>query len=128
MALVWFQYSFSNLCAETLISGSPSPNKKIKVVVFQIDCGATTGFNTHVSIIPINNSPLKKSKDFFKPKVFFSADTDHGKAPSKKKQGPEIKLHWKSDTNLEVKSHINARVFHSEKSSSGVTVKYKTFQ
>ncbi len=128
LALVWFKYSFPDLCAETLISKSPSPNKKLKAIVHQIDCGATTGFNSHVSIIPITSSLVKESKKFFKNKSFFVADTDHGKAPAKKGQGPEIKLYWQSNTNIDIKHHINARVIRAEKSSNGVTVEYHTFE
>ena len=41
----------AELCGNTLLSDSVSPNGRLKVVVFRRDCGATTGFSTHVSVL-----------------------------------------------------------------------------
>ena len=41
-----------NPCGEDeLISEAVSPSQAMKVVVFMRDCGATTSFSTHVSIL-----------------------------------------------------------------------------
>jgi len=42
---------FAGLCGNEVISETYSPNKKLKAVVFRRDCGATTGYSTHVSIL-----------------------------------------------------------------------------
>lgn len=51
---------FGDLCGNAVVSETFSPDKKMKVVVFRRDCGATTGYSTNVSII---NGWEKLSKD-----------------------------------------------------------------
>ena len=45
------------LCGNTPIVEEPAPGGKFRAVVFERDCGATTGFSTNISIIPAR-SPL----------------------------------------------------------------------
>lgn len=42
---------FGDLCGNRILSETYSPNKQFKAVVFSRDCGATTNFSTHVSIM-----------------------------------------------------------------------------
>ena len=44
----WFG---GDMCGNYLHKEYPSPEKSYKAVVFQRDCGATTGFSTQISII-----------------------------------------------------------------------------
>jgi hypothetical protein len=123
----WLGQSTSDMCADTLIGESPSPNGKLKAVLFQIDCGATTGFNSHVAIIPINSSLPEGTHQFFGNRSFFAADTNHGKAPAGKGRGPEVQLRWGSDAILEIAYHDLARVIRAEKTSKGIRIDYHTF-
>ena len=41
----------SGLCDNTIWSSHASPNKNFKLVTFERNCGATTGFSTHLSIL-----------------------------------------------------------------------------
>jgi hypothetical protein len=40
------------ICSNTPVAVTPSPNGKTKAVVFHRKCGATTGPNTQVSVLP----------------------------------------------------------------------------
>lgn len=62
--------STSDMCADTLISETPSPSGKLKAVLFQVDCGATTGFNSHVAIMPSNSSLSSESQGIFGSRSF----------------------------------------------------------
>jgi hypothetical protein len=42
---------WSNMCGNYIYQEIPSPDGQYKVIVFQRDCGATTGFSTQVSIL-----------------------------------------------------------------------------
>ncbi len=120
----------SDMCAETVISEIASPNKKLKAVIFQIDCGATTGFNSHVVIMASNSSLSKESQSqglFGAPRSLFAADTNHSRAPAGKGGGPEVRLSWISDTKLEIQYHKFARVIRSNLLSKGVDISYQTF-
>lgn len=116
---------FSDMCGITVIDQVASPNGKLKAVVFQIDCGATSDFNSQVAIVPGNKGVSQKDA---LPNSFFVADTDHGRAPEGKEHGPELRLNWSSDSGLEIQHHELARIIRAEKSSKGVAVEYRTFR
>ena len=118
-------YLFSGMCGTTVFDEIPSPNKQLKAVVFQIDCGATTDFNTQVAIV---KSSFDTSDATSLPKGFFVADRGHGSAPAGMTRGPEIHLTWESDKILNLQYHRLASVFRSEDQQHGVTIKYQTFQ
>lgn len=98
---------FGSLCGNEVIAEVPSPDGKYKVVVFQRDCGATTGFSTQLSLLP-----SKRMLDDV-PGNIFVADTNHGAAPSGPGGGPSVAVHWLGSDALEVVHHPRARIFFS---------------
>ena len=44
-------FLFSDMCANTIVNASTSPNGKWKAVLFERNCGATTGFSSQISLI-----------------------------------------------------------------------------
>jgi hypothetical protein len=48
-------YTARGLCGNYVFEEIYSPNREYKAVVFQRDCGATTGFSTQVSILNSND-------------------------------------------------------------------------
>lgn len=120
--LYFLGQSFSDMCGVNLFRETPSPNGKLKAVLFQIDCGATTGFNSHVAIMPSNVSLSSNTKSFF------AADRNGGKAPDGEGGGPEVQVNWVSDVKLDIQYHEFARIFENEKTSEGVSIVYHTFR
>jgi hypothetical protein len=116
---------FDDMCATTVIDQFASPSNKLKAVLFQIDCGATTGFNTQVSIVPGSTVAMQKNS---LPKSFFAAGGYHGQAPSGESGAPEVRVFWKSDDRLEIQHHAVNRIIRAEKYSSGVAIEYTTFR
>lgn len=51
----WVASMFSGMCGNYIHSQTASPDKKYEAVIFQRDCGATTGFSTQVSIIKLGS-------------------------------------------------------------------------
>lgn len=51
-AKTYATWALRNDCAKTVFDQIPSPDGSRQVFVFHIDCGATTGFNTQVSVQP----------------------------------------------------------------------------
>jgi len=113
------------MCATTVFDEILSPSKKLKAVMFQIDCGASADFNTQVAIV---KASFEASDARSLPKAFFVADKNHGRAPAGITQGPEVRLTWESDGALSLQHHQFARIFRSEDKQNGVTIKYQTFQ
>ena len=123
--LAVLDHLFSGLCATTVVEQISSPSNTLKAVVFQIDCGVGTDFNTQVAIV---KSSFDTTDAESLPKGFFVADRDHGRVPAGITKGPEVRLHWESDNTLILEHHQLARVFRSEEAQRGVTIKYQTFQ
>ncbi|MFC1773381.1 DUF5412 family protein [Pseudomonadota bacterium] len=53
-------YLFSNICENTVVASSESPDGKWKVILFERNCGATTGFSSQISLIPSNGKLTNK--------------------------------------------------------------------
>ena len=102
--------SLPNLCAQATINVTPSPSGKLKAVVDQSDCGATTSPNHLVSIV----SGSKKIKK--------------GVPVGGKNSGSLIRLKWLSEKQLEIQHHEQAELQNNEKSINGVDIVYRTFR
>ena len=100
------------MCATTIFEQSASPSGKLKAVVYQVDCGATTGFNRHVSIVSSDTDLTKKN-----PKL--------GTSSLALKDAPEVKMVWLSSNRLEVQYPESTNVLRSEPKSEGVAIEYK---
>ena len=99
-------YNFGcSLYKNEIIKEIPSPTGNYKAVIFQRDCGATTGFSTQISIIKINEKLPNKSGNIF------IADTNHGEAPAAPWGGPRVKVTWKNNNKLVVHYNTKARIF-----------------
>lgn len=55
----------NTMCGNYIHEEYPSPSGKWKAVVFQRDCGATTGFSTQISILPSSDSLENDSGNIF---------------------------------------------------------------
>ncbi len=103
-------FSLAGDCGNDPISEIQSPDKSLKVVIFQRDCGATTGFSTQVSILSAKRTLPNESGNVM------VVDTDHGKAPSGPRGVPEIIPEWKSDRELVLRVHPMTRTFGIDRS------------
>lgn len=112
----------ANSCGNDPIAEYPSPNKVHKLVVFQRDCGATTGFSTQASLLELGSSLPEEGGNLF------VADTNHGIAPSGTGDGPEVKVEWRDSVHLVLRYHSKARVLQNKSELHGIQVTYETFQ
>ncbi|MEJ2055674.1 MAG: hypothetical protein P8X42_17305 [Calditrichaceae bacterium] len=108
------------LCGNDIIYTKTITGTKYKIVVFQRDCGATTGFSTQASIIEKNGKLPNESGNIF------IADTDHGKAPRGPGGGPELQVKIINGKLIRFSYHENARVFLKKKLFGEIKIEYKT--
>jgi hypothetical protein len=108
------------MCANEPLGEVLSPDGARKAVVFQRDCGATTGFSTQVSVIASSSSTLDNSSG-----NVFVADTDHGSASAGPGGGPWVSVHWLAPDQLLVRHQANARVFKAELQFRAVHIRYE---
>jgi hypothetical protein len=110
-----------DLCANKLVSEVRSPSGKMKAVVFERDCGATTGSTTQVSLLSSNKSLPNEIGNLF------VATANHGKAPAGAWGGPLVDLSWTDDAHLLLRYDGRASVSKREESLGNVNVRYETF-
>ncbi|MDD5125381.1 hypothetical protein [Methylovulum sp.] len=106
------------MCGNEVIAEYQSPGKKHRVVVFQRDCGATTGFSTQASILDTDETLSNESGNVF------TSDTNHGATPSGLGGGPAISVEWENDKLVVFSYHHKTRVFKQEQEMDGVHISY----
>jgi hypothetical protein len=104
-------------CGNDLLATMSSPSGGRQLVIFQRDCGATTGFSTQASLLPAGE-PLREGGNVF------IADTDHGKAPSGPGGGPQLAARWIAEDTLELRYHPRARIFLADSAYQDITIRY----
>jgi hypothetical protein len=95
-------------CATTIKRAVPSPDATRTAVIFERECGATTPFNTQVSLVPKGQS--------FSPRrypSFLSIGGQHALA-----------IRWVGERALEVDLPKTDRVFRNETTVDDVSVAY----
>lgn len=108
----------SDACQNSTVSTAVAPTGDVKAVLFQRDCGATTGFARQVSVTNAGEAPSGGGNAFV-------ADTNHGAASAALWGGPWVELRWPSPQNLHIRYDTNARVFSQNESVSGVRISYE---
>jgi len=106
----------TGLCVNTEIRRLASPDGRLEAVLFERNCGATTGFSSQVSILaagaaldPVGGNALV-------------IDADHGAAPTEAWGGPEVEMRWVGPRTLRLRHHPAARVFHEGDRIAGVSI------
>ncbi len=107
------------VCVNQTVMRQQSPDAKLDAILFQRDCGATTGFSTQISIVA-------KGRDELGPGNVFIADADHGNAKIGEWGGPWATMNWNSNTDLRVQYAVGSRVFVQEQEIRGVRIVYET--
>lgn len=96
----------------------PSPDGERDAVMFQRDCGATTGFSTQISILDAGHQ-LSESGNTFR------ADDDHGAARVGEWGGPWAEMKWLSADHMLVRYAKKSRLFEQDDDVSGVKITYQ---
>ena len=118
LTLAGFAFFLPDVCGNHVVSEAKSPDRARKVVVFQRDCGATTGFSTQASVLPTNSILPSGSGNLF------ASDTDHGAAPAGPGGGPAVIVEWEGVRAIALTHHPKVRVFKAEKKVESVHVRY----
>ena len=108
----------SDACTNDVIARIASPDGKHEAVMFQRDCGATTGFSTQISIVGLGDTPSGSGNAF-------RADDDHGLAKAGAWGGSWAEMKWLAPDRLLVRYATNSRIFEQDYSVAGVSVSYE---
>ena len=113
-------FDFGDGCANDQLADRTSPDGRWHAVVFQRDCGATTGFSTQVGVLAAGDSLRNEGGNAF------TADDDHGAAPAGPGGGPAVSIRWLAPDTLEVRFHPRSRIFTREARVGAVEIRYVT--
>ena len=105
-------------CENAFISESPSPDGARKIVVFERDCGATTGFSTQASLLKSDQSLPTAAGNIY------IADDNHGAVRSGPGGGPPLGIRWKSPRAVVLTGAAGARVFLAKEQVEDVQIEY----
>jgi len=105
-------------CQNQAIKRLKSPDGEHVAVLFQRDCGATTGLSTQVSISEDGELASGRANAF-------SADDNHGAASVGPWGGPMAEIKWLGSDRLLVRYAAKSRVFKQEHEVSSITISYE---
>lgn len=121
-AVLWIVLSGFDPCGNRVLAEHVSPSGRHRAIVFIRDCGATTGFATHVSVIDATGSPPEEGGNIF------TIDQGLSVADAEQKLGPQIAVHWIDNTRLAVAHNGTGRVIRSLRAMGHVTIDYESIQ
>ncbi len=107
--------------SNTILEQVISPDEQYTIYVFTRDAGATTGFNTQVSI--------KKNRELLKNKEgnTFICDLNHISVGNEKKYaqgGPKLSLNWITNNDLAIYYPKGIRIYKQESTIYTIKIKY----
>ena len=108
-----FMSATENMCGNEIFKEVNSPSSEFKAVIFQRDCGATTGFNTQVSVIPITETLPNEGGNVL---IIDGHPSD-----------TQLEIFWLSNNELNISKNSNGIEYKAEKSiglSRKITVRY----
>lgn len=111
----------ASLCANRWVADYPSPDGRLKVVVFERDCGATTGYSTQASILDVDAELGNSGGNTV------IADTNRGASPSGPGGGPELRVRWDASDRVVVAHDHRTRLFRTEARRESVAIRYEAF-
>lgn len=107
----------SDPCSNTLVASKAAPDGRHRAVLFQRDCGTTTGFSTQLSVVASNEEPTGGGNSF-------RADDDHGAAHLGAWGGPWAEIKWLAKDHLLVRYSAKSRIFEQADEVNGVRLTY----
>lgn len=104
-------------CTNTVVERLLSPDGKHEAVLFQRDCGATTGFTTQISVVETGEEVSGGGNTFV-------ADDDHGKARVGAWEGPWAEINWLSENRIQIKYARKSRIFDRSETVGPIEIVY----
>jgi hypothetical protein len=108
----------SDTCSNSPISRADAPDGQHGAVLFQRDCGATTGFSTQISVVAQGEQPSGSGN-------IFRADDNHGVAAAGDWGGPWAEIKWLAKDHLLIRYAAKSRLFEQKDGVSGVRISYQ---
>ena len=95
--------ALSDLCGNTVVATEISPDRAMKAVLFERNCGATTGFSSQVSVLRADEELPNEGGNVF------AANEGRGREATSW-GGPYVALQWRNPRTLSLKVDSSADV------------------
>ena len=110
----------ADMCGNELLEAVYSPDRVFKAVVFERNCGATTGFTTQISILLAEQTSLPNQAG-----NIFISNGNRGKAPVGPGGGPPVTVVWQGNRNLHITYDPRASTYLTETVYDRVNITYE---
>ena len=107
-----FYFALADTCGNEIKAEFASPDKSQRVVVFERDCGATTTYSLHASLLALDAKLPNTSGNLF----------------VANRTSPALRVRWESPGRVVLDHHAEAHVFKTERRFNGVEVQHGTFK
>ena len=114
-----------DLCAKEVFAEVVSPDGYRTAVVYQIDCGATSGFSRQVVVVP---TPDRRLDPESLPRGFFAVSIGSGVDPRLSLRDGLVRPRWLANRQLEIAYPAGARLIRSAHRSEGVDLIYQPYR
>lgn len=114
-----------DLCAKEVFAKVVSPDGHRTAIVYEIDCGATTGFSRQVAVVPTPERPLDPDS---LPRGFFAISIGSGVDPRLSTQDSLVRLRWRSNRALDIAYPAGSHLIRSADRSGRVDITYQTYR
>lgn len=108
---LYYLFSPFGMCANEVFAQENSPDGKYKALVFQRDCGATTGFSTQVSVLKMQEELGDEGGNSFI--VDGHPNETH------------IELLWADSSNLTIKNTTHLETYRKESRVQSISINYE---
>lgn len=113
-----------DLCATEIFAKVRSPSGKLTAIVYEIDCGATTGFSRQVLIVPTSEQRIDPQA---LPRGFFAISLGLAVDARLSMRDSLVDLRWLSEDRLDLAYPAGSRLIRSSARSDGVDMIYRTY-
>ncbi len=109
----------SAACSNKIVDSLNAQNIPKKVVIFVTDCGATSGYGVHASILDVD-----KSIDNSSVGNIIGVNSNNGKAWPSPQGWPMVKAVWKDETTLTIYYAMNSEIFSQHSDIEGIHIEF----
>ncbi len=106
----------ASTCGNTILHEVTSPGAELEAVIFDRDCGATTGSSIQVSVLP-RGAPLRASESG---NLFIAETGRDAVSPG----GPSVRVEWVGRNRLRVMHDSRLRIVKAVRSIAAVRIEY----
>jgi hypothetical protein len=110
---------FEDMCGNEILQELTAPYGKWKAVIFSRNCGATTGYSTHVSILPTTQPLTNTAGNVLITDIYASSPAD---------ESLPLEVQWLSRDTLSIRYAATAKTFTQAIHFEEISIHYEVYE